>query len=872
MIRIAAVAAVADRRRGALVRSVLAVFAALTVVTFLAGAVPAAGAPVPLARGDDPETADPFDRLAGCVGAQGRLLVVLLVDESASLRETDPDDQRVAAAQASLRSLDRLRGSGPGGDAISIDVLVSTFSFDFAPVGEWTTLDDDTRAVVEDSIDGLADRDTSMDTDFHNALDGARQELAARATESTEAGGGEVCKSILMFTDGNFTLGARDTAEERERFGTTKSYAPGLELVDEDSVEQATKLGREALCEPGGVADQVRNDRITLVSVALGEGSSFLEAVTTGSSEDRTCGDAATDTPGAYLPAANTIELIRTFDLVAARIGGGVPLGEPTRAVPCPGDDPCDEASVTFSVSSSLRRVHVFAALPEAEGAVVVEPPEGDQLVLTPGEDDQAELDGVPLVAGWIAEGVVTIDLEVPADDSGTGDWRVSLVGGGDEEGVIQVVTFSDIVARLDVARTLIWGAETTIVAGLTTRDGDEVEDRLESPTVVATVTDPITGEAETVELTQDDDGFSAPYTVREEVTAAAVRVSLRLDAITSEGAQISSVSPEVDLAVRRPEGYPQVDPPRLALSSIEADGTAKGTLVLTAPDGDVGCAWFEDMTIRDAPAEAGDLSVAVDGISRDDGVCTAVGSTVEVPVTIDASARASGTVTGHVRVQLARAGGDAPIPTDVPFAFEMARGVDQAKRLAVAGALAVGGLLLPLGLLVLINLSTTRFQDLGNVRAARVRVVTSPQGVVLRKAGGMQALRFVDGDFESLEGLGERRRFTWRGLEFRARTPLNPFAEPHATVAPEEGTADVSREGRRTDIALGLAGSWMFLLDQDATSDSNRAGEIHGEVVAFVAEGAEQAQTARLVDDVASRLPATARRLAALAGVSDTP
>jgi hypothetical protein len=177
-------------------------------------------------------------------------------------------------------------------------------------------------------------------------------------------------------------------------------------------------------------------------------------------------------------------------------------------------------------------------------------------------------------------------------------------------------------------------------------------------------------------------------------------------------------------------------------------------------------------------------------------------------------------------------------------------------------------GLLLPLALLVVVNLATTRFQDLSTVRGARIPVVVAGHGQVLRTDGGLHVLRLPEADFEDLGGLGEGRSFTWRGLVFQATTPLNPFAEPHARVAPEGGTAKVAKEGRRTDLALGLAGSWMFLLDQDATRASEREDEIHGQLVAFVAAGSEAAQTHRLITDVEARLPATARRLARIADV----
>ena len=863
----------AARRAGSLALLV-ALLALLAPVA--AGAAPGDG---PRRQDDAPAdgATDPFDRLAGCIGATGRLEVVLLVDESASLKETDPEDQRVAAARAALASLDRLRGTGPGGET-QIDVLVSAFSYDFTPVGDWTVLDADTIGEVDDTIAGLAERDSSMDTDFYNALDGARQALAERTAEVGQGDGSEVCKAVLLFTDGNFGLGARTTPEAEEEFGTTKSYAPGVVLDSEEAAQEATAAGVTALCEAGGVADQVRSDRITLITVplteSLGEGPRrLIEAITTGRGEERVCGDPDTDLPGAYLPAADTDELLRTFDLVASRIGGGSVAGEPARPTPCV-DDPCDEGAVPFTVDPSFRRVHLFVGVAGEGGRLVLEPPEGDPLTLAPGEDTATDVDGIPVQATWVADQAVTVDLDVPTGGVGAGTWRAVLVADedpGDATGVVQVVSFSAIVATLDPDSSLTYGEATTLRAEVTAREGDDVDPDIADATVTALITDPITGEETTLDLAPEGDAFAAEYTVPAEVTASALRVALRLDATTSGGAPLTSVSPATDLAVRRPAGYPQLAPARLELTSVTADGTAEGTLVLVGPEEGEGCAWFEDLEVLEAPADAGALTLETQGVGRSDADCTEVAAPLEVPVEVTAADRADGTVSGYLRVQLARGAGDAPITTDVPLTFEMARGVDEAKRLVVAVGLLLGGLLLPLGLLVVINLLTTRFQVLDHVRAAQVPVAVDRTGRITRTDGTRRGLSLVDRDFHGLEDEGGHRRFTWGGLVFTARTPLNPFGEPYAAVAPAEGAADVSREGRRTDLALGLTGSWLFLLDPDATraaADGGPVGEVHGQLVAFVARGPLAAQTTRLADDVGVRLPTTARRLAGLAGI----
>jgi hypothetical protein len=92
------------------------------------------------------------------------------------------------------------------------------------------------------------------------------------------------------------------------------------------------------------------------------------------------------------------------------------------------------------------------------------------------------------------------------------------------------------------------------------------------------------------------------------------------------------------------------------------------------------------------------------------------------------------------------------------------------------------------------------------------------------------------------------------------------------------------TREGTRVELDLGLAGSWLFLLDQDRTNgvalDLESKGvvladgerEIYGELVAFIAQGPVVDQVLRLLPQIMEELPSTAIRLEELARTKRKP
>ncbi len=126
--------------------------------------------------------------------ACSRVDVLLMIDTSASLRNTDPNDQRVAAAEVLLRSL---AGSAQAGGT-TVDVTVASFGTDAVEVGRGS-LPGGVEGAVE-IIRPFADRETDLNTDYVLALRFAIQHFQAVTDLPAQ------CKRMVWFTDGAYSI------------------------------------------------------------------------------------------------------------------------------------------------------------------------------------------------------------------------------------------------------------------------------------------------------------------------------------------------------------------------------------------------------------------------------------------------------------------------------------------------------------------------------------------------------------------------------------------------------------------------------------------------------------------------------------------
>ncbi|HWJ97284.1 MAG TPA: hypothetical protein VNQ33_03935, partial [Acidimicrobiales bacterium] len=501
---------------------------------------------------------------------------------------------------------------------------------------------------------------------------------------------------------------------------------------------------------------------------------------------------------------------------------------------------------------------------------VVLEGPDGSTAEVT--EAGTSKVGSTQLETRTIAGRGYAIDLVRPADDaSWSGEWKASITD-PDQEGddaTLQVFVFSDIGVAFAGKPQLERGAATELTVKLALPKGVKAADVIEASEAKVRLRNPVTGQVDEIPLEGKPGGpFTGSFTTPGTLTSNVVEATAEVHITTTSDAELVSQSAPVDVLVLRPKGSIQFIPGSLQMPSLTGSGTTKGDMTLVGGSAD-GCVWFGRAAVPEPPEGAAPIAVTLaDGapLPGEDG-CIAVpkGEIVTISVEAAPDGRASGTVAGTLTVHEKVEGRQKASTTEVPFRFDMARGVDQARRLLLSIVMLVGGLGLPMLALILLNAVTARFQDLDAVQGTALPVQVQQSQISRIDGSYPRPLSLRSDDFGSLATAGSNRRFTFGGVEFRARASRNPFGATIAMAAPEGGAAKLKgKVGSRVELDPALAGSWIFLLDSDKTRLAAH-GEVVGLLIAFVAEGSVAPQTDRMLSDITLRLPGIAAGLAGL-------
>lgn len=766
--------------------------------------------------------------LTECLASNDQLLVLYLVDESASLRDTDPQDQRVAAVESTLALLARLPEAA--GTDLEIAVSIATFGEVYTTRADWDTLTPQTLSTFQTAARTLAEQDTAIDTDYYVGLEGANQAIAQESAARTQAAQPAPCKLVLWFTDGEYSIDERGTI--------TKPYGTG-------TAAELERLGMELVCQPGGVSDDLRRSQVHLNAIALttdlaAADQSAVQAIALGSAGGQTCGTVPippTWASGAYTPVENADSLLVDIaqGLICAR-GSCTEAGAPRDLRVCPGEA-CPAGTGEFPVDPGVVGFDVLAVAEEPGfGLTLRGPGDTGSLSLTNDEDarDQQH-SGATVSAVWMS-GASVLVTGVVADSQAVGTWRASLVdpeGGTRPPASMHVYVFGGLEPSIPEVPTLQAGETTDVTVQVVGPDGAPADlSVFRDTSVTGELVDPVTGGRTSMEFAADGAStYTASLETPPDLESSTARLVVAVDAVTSSGLSLEPVSRTVPVDVRPPLVYPQVSPAALAMTPVEGIEASTGSIELTSGQASGGCVWVAEAAFPDAPQSAGVIDVSTSPLSsQQDCVRVEAGESAQIDVSALPSGEANGSAQGSVSLRLASDAESDVRTLVVPASFEMAKPLSAATAGLTALLLMLLAALVPLFVMWLLNFLSRGYSGLSTIQYARVEVALTgdPSGVhsgLVRRSPArsrpgvpetVPTDLVVPDDFQYLHGSDKRvPKLAVEGLELTSHAPFHkPFQAPENRVASSAGGVTLTGGGRTGGGRTGEKGgrSWAAI------------------------------------------------------------
>lgn len=847
------------RRPAAPGRALRGITGRMTAVAALAGALALWGSLLPAAHAqpnNGPNNG--VARYGACLAAQKQGELLILVDESSSLQDTDSKAARVQAAKYLVRTLGRYA------DRIQakLDVAIAGFAENYVSEQDWTPLTGATAQHVGDELSGLASKNTGIDTDYWLALDGARQALASRGSG---VGGADRCQAIAWFSDSKIDFTARPL---------TKPYAEGTSLDSTNGVAETIRSATESICRAGGLADQLRSRGIVMLGVGLGDAArasqfDVMSAISTGRGlNGMSCGNITEPAPGDFYRVSNIDDMLFAFDALNPE------PGVPQRKGPVCELQVCQEARHDFVLDRSIKSVKILGSGGTPGIVPYLITPAGQKVELPnrPGQVS-TEIAGTPVEYEWLSESSQTITIRNTGSPDWAGKWAIVYVDttGQHPDAVsrVSIHIITDIFPVLGDAANLAWHSGQVIKAltfGLADGQGHPVKpDDLAGTATLSAVLEP--DGAQPIPLLMSVPKGEIGKPVDADLTAvkpghATLRMSLIITtaaATDRNGAQIApgtTLSPQ-DVAMSI-QILPKVGLPapagRIDFGTVQGAKGANGSLAITGP----GCVWIaaaDKDNIIAAPEGIGTTRITSSADAPQTCLKVAAGETARLPVTLrtdrDGRGGLSGTVPLHIS-PLANPS-DAQV-VDVPFVASLTKPLSRTNFVLVFLAALLLGPGIPLALLYAGKWYAAKIPG-EPMLAERIPVEVDSNSDTVTRDGSPFAM--ADADLLRLvPGLaGGARKLSVLGVTLIATVGRSPFGTGHVIID-ADGRVSVGsalpgtdRTGLKAVLPLAVHNKWVVLHDPGGPPDA-------AEVLLLVGGRTDTAVRQRLYEDVGRRLP----------------
>jgi hypothetical protein len=795
--------------------SVAMVALVMTAPSYAAGG----GAPVAGAASDH---ADPLQRLGACLAAGGQGDILLVIDRSGSLAQTDPTAERVVAAKYLVQQLEAYAvGAGT-----KLNMAVAGFDTTYGVTSPFRPLNASSAGALSADLDSYKSANTGFETDYRDAIDGARKTLTRQA-----AGRGGRCQAWVLFSDGRYEIDARNTQELQEKYGTTKAYAPQVNLTSTAGADRAQAIGENDICRAGGLADQMRVQKIVTLAVGLtaqGSVADFgtMQGIATGvGSGGSPCGNLLSPIPGEFLPAGQVDAILFAFD----RFGNPdrAPISQTSKLCPAKA---CALGVHAFVLDPSISKIHILAGS-NVSGAVITLTGPGQQQALTfkPGTPAAKSSNGAYSVsATWLSDRTLSLDLTRTTDVGWAGSWKLTFIdpsavtAGGSATSNIHL--FGDLEPFWPSAGTTVLhsgDATQRITLGLRRSESKKPVDpstifsnlSLDASLVYSS------GQSIPIASNIDKQGLAKSYLLNlknAKVGDAVIRLTLRVVTAPAgkvPGTALDPQSVDIPVSVLAPGSYPRV-------AGQVSFGTTEGSgpITVTVPVQGSGCVWLagaqESLTRPDGIAVP-QISSSYPNAAR----CLKVVGKKGLPVTLNVAAAGNGLASGTVTVMTVPTDASLPaIPVKVSYQLEMSTPANVATLIWVLIATLLAGILIPLGLLYVVKRWSARIPG-NSVLVGVTTGLVSATGYFLN-SGEPFPLREQDLRSVILAGTDGRSLAITASVTLRSKMGWG-ITEPGFVIVVAPGRCSVSsarpattRKGDVARLPLAVQGHWVALLD----------------------------------------------------------
>lgn len=372
----------------------------------------------------DEEPSQGLQSFGACLANTAHANVLLVMDESGSLKQSDPQHARITAAHFLVDQLSQF-AEATGAD---MSIRVTGFHNFFNPGADWRSLPSQARAVA-DELDTYKNRNEGRGTDYWLALDGARSLLIDQLKQQPDS-----CQLLVFVSDGGLDIDRSREELDEGKILVERPYAPDNALLTAADRSSAAKAATTSMCRVGGLMDQFAAQKVTLLGVGLlGENGGaqaqdfdLMKRLVTGTGDGGDCGSPSERSTGDFVLAKDIDDLLPFFHRLSDP--NRTPVEQEVEV--CQGAV-CPEGSHSIVLDDSISKVSILASAPRpGMSAHLVRPDAGHQELraATLGTRDALQLKGTAGTVQWLSPRSFEILLDREGTEGWVGQWQLIFV------------------------------------------------------------------------------------------------------------------------------------------------------------------------------------------------------------------------------------------------------------------------------------------------------------------------------------------------------------------------------------------------------------------------------------------------------------